>query len=76
MRADLVLILEARNNSFEIFVREGSAMTRLNAIAFEMVVSDSANAEFVMNNLVGQSSRTQEIQRNIMKIVYSRVLNH
>lgn len=71
--ADTDVIVDARNNPFDVFVREGSAIGRLNSIAFEMVVSDSANGEFVMDNLVGHSERAQQIQRNIMKVVYSRV---
>ena len=71
--ADAVVIMEARNNPFEVFVREGSAMTRLNAIAFEMVVSDSANVEFVMDNLVGRGGKAADVQLNVMKVVFRRI---
>jgi len=71
--ADAVVIMEARNNPFEVFVREGSVIGRLNAIAFEMIFSDSANTEFVMDNLMVRGLSVNEVQTNILKVVFSRI---
>lgn len=71
--ADADVIVDARNNPFDVFVREGSAIGRFNAIAFEMVVSDSANAAFVIDNLMVRGLSVNEVQTNILKVVFSRI---